>query len=103
LEYIKLANYLSKARRFLMLPLNETEAIESAFEECNFALEIIGTKEKELPDNIYYQLQKLKKIIDTDNYPSGKWNEKIKSFQTNEKKELADIIDSLAYSFNQES
>lgn len=85
-------NYICKifrtARRCLMLPYNEKQAINRAFNECSRAFSMI--ENNDFNENIQKQIVKLKIYI----------NERSKDFNDEEKSEICNIINDLASNFS---
>lgn len=105
-------NYASEkfnqARRILMLPHLEGEAmsIMHAFAECQHGLSDLQPEEREqLDDYARNAVAKLESLMDTtgieDPGKRGTWVIKAEGFSADEKIEVSNCVDTLAYVFDE--
>lgn len=102
LNYSYISEKFADARRSLMLPANDAEAIACALHECSLGLDWF---EVEKVDAEYARdyIKKLKTLMDTSDIEpvgeQGTWRQKIEAFGGDERLELVKIIDELASYF----
>lgn len=104
MKYSYASEKFNRARSCLMLPHSRGEAasIADAFHECHLGLHELDRTD--IDDHATSLLRKLDSFMDTSGvHPSsgeGQWQAKAEAFSRDEKVELSNIIDELAYMFD---
>jgi hypothetical protein len=98
------AEKFSTARKLLMIPHpnGEIKSIVDVFHECSLGLHHLD--EEHLDDTAKDWLGKLKELMNTDDLSdpdgSGLWAIKAEMFTEDQKFELSEVVDGLAYWFD---